>query len=181
MVVRTESLRIPNWHDTGSTSPRSVSEVALIWDTISHYSPVLIAPLAFIAPARPEKNKRSGPFSKRPLRSSRWLRPTRRFRRSSATPSGRRSWRRRGERWKPPRTSALTRACRQPAPGAVVPGLGNGMMLRGDVAEWVAEKDRELQRAQTQLQESTLLWAKVAAWVGVAGTVVAIIIAVLGR
>jgi hypothetical protein len=55
------------------------------------------------------------------------------------------------------------------------------MMLRGDVAEWVAEKDRELQRAQTQLQESTLLWAKVAAWVGVAGTVVAIIIAVLVR
>jgi hypothetical protein len=57
MVVRTESLRIPNRHDTGSTSPRSVGEVALIWDTISHYSPVLIAPLAinFIAPARPEK------------------------------------------------------------------------------------------------------------------------------
>src|SRR5215831_13836451 len=46
MVVRTESLPIPNWHDTGSTSPRSGSEVALIWDTISHYSPVLIAPLA---------------------------------------------------------------------------------------------------------------------------------------
>src|SRR6516164_2286961 len=54
----TEPLRIPNRHDTGSTSPRSVGEVALIWDTISHYSPVLIAPLAnFIAPARPEKNK----------------------------------------------------------------------------------------------------------------------------
>src|SRR5438445_10961165 len=46
MVVRTESLRIPNRHDTGSASPRSVGEVALIWDTISHYSPVLIAPLA---------------------------------------------------------------------------------------------------------------------------------------
>src|SRR6516164_2193046 len=57
----TESLRIPNRHDTGSTSPRSVGEVALIWDTISHYSPVLIAPLAnFIAPARRKKNKRSG-------------------------------------------------------------------------------------------------------------------------
>jgi hypothetical protein len=57
MVVRTESLRIQNRHDTGSTSPRSVGEVALIWDTISHYSPVLIAPLAinFIAPAHPEK------------------------------------------------------------------------------------------------------------------------------
>src|SRR6516225_5638905 len=38
--------RILNRHDTGSTSPRSVGEVALIWDTISHYSPVLIAPLA---------------------------------------------------------------------------------------------------------------------------------------
>src|SRR5215472_15848969 len=49
MVVRTESLRIPNWHDTGSTSPRSVGEVALIWDTISHYSRVLIAPLAIIS------------------------------------------------------------------------------------------------------------------------------------
>src|SRR5215471_10251946 len=59
MVVRTESLRIPNWHDTGSTSPRSGGEVALIWDTISHYSPVLIAPLAidFIAPAHPEKKR----------------------------------------------------------------------------------------------------------------------------
>ena len=42
--------------DTGSTSPRSVGEVALIWDTISHYSPVLIAPLVsdFIALARPD-------------------------------------------------------------------------------------------------------------------------------
>jgi hypothetical protein len=46
MVVRTEPLRIPNRHDTGSTSPRSVGEVAPIWNTISHYSPVLIAPLA---------------------------------------------------------------------------------------------------------------------------------------
>ena len=46
-------VRIPNWHYRGSTSPRSVGEVALIWDTISHYSPVLIAPLAnFIAPAQ---------------------------------------------------------------------------------------------------------------------------------
>jgi ABC-type nitrate/sulfonate/bicarbonate transport system ATPase subunit len=36
----------PNRHDTGPTCPRSGGEVALIWDTISHYSPVLIAPLA---------------------------------------------------------------------------------------------------------------------------------------
>jgi len=61
--------------------------------------------------------------------------------------------------------------------GSVVPGLGNGMMLRADVAGWVAEKDEE----QAQLQASTLFWAKVAAWVGVAGIVVAIIIAALGR
>jgi hypothetical protein len=63
------------------------------------------------------------------------------------------------------------------SPGSVVPGLGNGMMLRADVAGWVAEKDQE----QAQLQVSTLFWAKVAAWVGVAGIVVAIIIAALGH
>src|SRR5262249_16108182 len=57
MVVRTESLRIPNWHDTGSTSPRSVGEVALIWDTISHYSSVLIAPLAMISSRRHVQKK----------------------------------------------------------------------------------------------------------------------------
>src|SRR5262249_23901345 len=57
MVVRTESLRIPNWHDTGSTSPRSVGEAALIGDTISHYSRVLIAPLAIISSRRHVQKK----------------------------------------------------------------------------------------------------------------------------
>src|SRR6516164_11013995 len=57
MVVRTESLRIPNWHDTGSTSPRSVGEVALIWDTISHYSRALIASLAIISSRRHVQKK----------------------------------------------------------------------------------------------------------------------------
>jgi hypothetical protein len=33
-------------HDTGSTTARSVDEVALIRDNISHYAPVLIAPLS---------------------------------------------------------------------------------------------------------------------------------------
>ena len=42
-MVRTELLP-PNRHDTGSTSPRSVGEVALIRDTTSHDSPALIAP-----------------------------------------------------------------------------------------------------------------------------------------
>src|SRR6266536_2515919 len=35
-----------NRHDTGSTTARSVDEVALIRDTISHYAPVLIALLS---------------------------------------------------------------------------------------------------------------------------------------
>jgi hypothetical protein len=41
-VVRLDHYA-PNRHDTGSTRARSVDEVALIWDTISHYAPVLIA------------------------------------------------------------------------------------------------------------------------------------------
>src|SRR2546430_2153491 len=40
----------PNRHDTGSTTARSVDEVALIRDTISHYAPVLIAHLAGLDP-----------------------------------------------------------------------------------------------------------------------------------
>src|SRR3954452_10856543 len=36
----------PNRHDTGSTTARSVDEVALIRDTINHYGPVFIAPLS---------------------------------------------------------------------------------------------------------------------------------------
>src|SRR5438552_13684247 len=43
----------PNRHDTGSTTSRSVDEVALIRDTISHYAPVLIAPLSFKFVRRP--------------------------------------------------------------------------------------------------------------------------------
>jgi hypothetical protein len=45
-LVRTRSLRAPNRHNTGSTIARSVDEVALIRDTISHYAPVLFAPLS---------------------------------------------------------------------------------------------------------------------------------------
>src|SRR6185312_4861471 len=36
----------PNPHDTGLTTARSVDEVVLIGDTISHYAPVLIATLS---------------------------------------------------------------------------------------------------------------------------------------
>src|SRR3954471_21990375 len=60
MVVRTESYA-PNRHDTGSTSPRSVGEVTLIRDTISHYSPVLIAPLSNLPRAGVQKKKSASP------------------------------------------------------------------------------------------------------------------------
>src|ERR1700730_11100407 len=53
----------PNRHDTGSTSPRSVGEVALIRDTISHYSPVLD-----LAPAAPEKKRKGAPAAPRDKR-----------------------------------------------------------------------------------------------------------------
>ena len=36
----------PNRHDTGSTTARSVDEIALIRDTINHYGPVFIASLS---------------------------------------------------------------------------------------------------------------------------------------
>src|SRR6266513_6453541 len=49
----------PNRRDTGSTSPRSVGEVALIRHTISHYSPVLIAPLSNQLPRAGVQKKKS--------------------------------------------------------------------------------------------------------------------------
>jgi len=45
-------------HDTGSTTARSVDEVALIRDTISHYAPVLIAPLSNPTPLRTRSARR---------------------------------------------------------------------------------------------------------------------------
>jgi hypothetical protein len=50
-VVRLDHYA-PNRHDTGSTTARSVDEVALIRDTVSHYTPVSIALLCkSVAPA----------------------------------------------------------------------------------------------------------------------------------
>src|SRR5258707_15853258 len=59
-MVRTRSLRTQSArHDTPSTTARSVDEVALIRDTISHYAPVLIAPLS--NPSRRRVGNFSGP------------------------------------------------------------------------------------------------------------------------
>src|SRR5438093_4003956 len=71
-VVRTESLRT-NRHDTGSTTARSVDELALIRDTIRHYAPALIAPLSiqirragvqkkFVGPHLGRSGIRAGPL-----------------------------------------------------------------------------------------------------------------------
>jgi hypothetical protein len=48
-VVRVDHYA-PNRHDTGSTTARSVDEVALIRDTVSHYAPV-VDRTKFVAPA----------------------------------------------------------------------------------------------------------------------------------
>ena len=42
-VLQGVSIRTQNRHDIGSTTARSVGEVPLIRDTISRYSPVIIA------------------------------------------------------------------------------------------------------------------------------------------
>lgn len=52
-----------------------------------------------------------------------------------------------------------------------------GAPARGDVGEWIAEKEREA----THIVAQTLFWAKAAALIGVFGVVVAIIIAALGK
>jgi hypothetical protein len=61
--------------------------------------------------------------------------------------------------------------------GATVPGLGNGMMLRGDVEDWLAERDRE----SAKRQADTLFFYTTAAWMAGLALVVATIFALLNR
>jgi len=49
------------------------------------------------------------------------------------------------------------------AAGSIVPGLADGKMLRGDVADWLARQDRALR--DRAVQRDTLWWAKAAAWI----------------
>src|SRR6266480_2474056 len=64
--------------------------------------------------------------------------------------------------------------------GSVVPGLGNGMISRGDVEDWLTEQERKA----TSLQARTLWWAKAAFWgtvsVGVTGIIATVVIALFG-
>jgi hypothetical protein len=59
--------------------------------------------------------------------------------------------------------------------GAAVIGFTTPDMDRGDVEDWLAEQSR---KAATQ-QAQTLRWAKAAAWIGIAGIIVAIAIAAI--
>jgi hypothetical protein len=66
-------------------------------------------------------------------------------------------------------------------PGSIVPGLGDGRMLRGDVEDWLAGKDKALRERAEKLQEDTLWWAKAAAWIAGAGIVVGTAVSFLAR
>jgi hypothetical protein len=59
--------------------------------------------------------------------------------------------------------------------GATVPGLGDGMMLRGDVEDWLAERDRE----SAKREADTLFFNKAAAWMAGLALLLATIIALL--
>ena len=61
--------------------------------------------------------------------------------------------------------------------GATVPGLGDGMMLRGDVEDWLAERDRE----SAKREADTLFFNKAAAWMAGLALLLATIIALLDR
>jgi hypothetical protein len=50
-------------------------------------------------------------------------------------------------------------------------------MTRGDVEDWLAEQTREAARQQADI----LWWAKAAAFIGLLGIIVAIVIAFLGK
>ena len=65
--------------------------------------------------------------------------------------------------------------------GSVVPGLGDGKMLRSDVEVWLAEKDEAARKRAEKLQEDTLWWAKAAAWLSGIGIIVGTIVSFLAR
>jgi hypothetical protein len=61
--------------------------------------------------------------------------------------------------------------------GSVVRGLGDGMMLRRDVEDWLYVHDKKSAKLQTDI----FLWAKAGAIIGAIGIIVATIIAALGH
>ena len=55
-----------------------------------------------------------------------------------------------------------------PGRGASVSGFKCGDLTRGDVEDWLSEKHLE----ETNLQNDTLRWARIAGWAGIASVLV---------
>jgi hypothetical protein len=55
--------------------------------------------------------------------------------------------------------------------GAVVTGLGDGMILRGDAEDWLAE----MARLEAKERAATLRWARIAGWAGIVLASVAVL------
>lgn len=58
-----------------------------------------------------------------------------------------------------------------PGYGATLAGFKTGNLTRGDVDAWLAEKRIE----EAAIQKSTLRWAKIAGWAGIAGAIIGIV------
>ena len=59
---------------------------------------------------------------------------------------------------------------------AVVPGLGDGMILRGDVEDWLAE----MARLDAKERAATLRWARIAGWAGIILVALTVLTLILG-
>src|SRR5215467_2175081 len=59
---------------------------------------------------------------------------------------------------------------------AVVPGLGDGMILRGDVEDWLAE----MARLDAKERAATLRWARIAGWAGIMLVALTVLTTILG-
>ena len=59
--------------------------------------------------------------------------------------------------------------------GASISGFKCGDITRGDIEDLLIEKNIE----EVALQQSTLRWAKIAGWAGIAGVIVTVIIGAL--
>jgi len=62
-----------------------------------------------------------------------------------------------------------------PGRGASISGFKCGDITRGDIEDWLIEKNVE----ETALQRGTLRWAKIAGWAGILAVIVTIIMGAL--
>jgi hypothetical protein len=62
-----------------------------------------------------------------------------------------------------------------PGRGASISGFKCGDITRGDIEDWLIEKNIE----ETAIQQGTLRWAKIAGWAGIISVVVTVIMGAL--